>query len=212
MKSWLVRPTILVLVACGPGDSSTAGTDSSSGSTTTTAGTGSSGPSGTAGTGSGSGGTGGSCPDPGQYFVPGCGEPSPGDAPIEAGCHVPCSETEPCASGTCVTAWVDPCYGSPCGACGGQQGLCMEGLPTGVECESDDQCQSGVCWDFSTYDACCFGTVCSGMCETNQDCIDLATGAGAETPDAAVCGPDGRCDLVSTGLGSFACANDHMCG
>lgn len=150
--------------------------------------------------------------DPAQYFVPGCGDPSPGDAAIEPGCYEPCDENTPCSSGNCVTAWIDPCHGSPCGACGGQQGLCLEGLPAGAECESDAQCMSGVCWDFNTYDECCFGTACSDMCETQQDCIDVATAANAPYPDSAICGTDGRCDLVSTGIGAFACAGGPMCG
>ena len=84
--------------------------------------------------------------------------------------------------------------------------MCLPGAPTGDECRGDDQCASGVCWDLNDYDQFCFGTVCSGLCTTKADCVALATAANAATPDAAQCGADGKCDLMSTGLGLFACA------
>jgi hypothetical protein len=80
-------------------------------------------------------------------------------------------------------------------------------IPVGGDCTDDAECQSGVCWDFADYDPLCFGAVCSGECRTDDDCIQLATDAGAQSPEGAHCGDDGRCDLVGTGLGTFACAN-----
>ncbi len=150
---------------------------------------------------------------PANHFVPGCGDSPPGNATIEEGCYQPCDDDTPCSSGNCVVAWIDPCVDSPCAACGGEQGLCLEGLSTGTECLSDAECLSGVCWDFNTYDECCFGTVCSGRCESDGDCIDLANAANASSPDTATCGTDGRCDLVGTGLGLFGCAGGGpVCG
>jgi hypothetical protein len=154
--------------------------------------------------------TGITCAAPEQY-VPGCGEPSPSSAVIEPGCYVQCDEHSPCETGLCMLAWIDPCYGAACGACGGEQGLCLDDLPTGSPCGADEHCTSGVCWDFNDYDPCCFGTVCSGPCETDDECIELAQVAEAPDPPGAQCGPDGRCDLMGAGLGSFACAGP-MCG
>lgn len=212
-----VMPSLFVCVlACGPGVSSdddggttasqsSTGSDATSVATTTSQGTEST-SSGQDST-DGSSGTGAMCDAPAQYFVPGCEGPSPGDAGIEPGCYVPCDEANPCTEGVCVTAWVDPCYGSPCGACGGQQDLCLDALPTGASCESDPHCSSGVCWNFNDYDECCFGTACTGPCETDQDCITLAEEAGSASPELSVCGPDGRCDALSMGVGDgFACA------
>jgi hypothetical protein len=79
-------------------------------------------------------------------------------------------------------------------------------LAVGAECEHDSQCETGVCWDFNDYDPFCFGTVCSGKCESDEECRALAAGAGAASPESARCGSDERCDLVGTGLGLFACA------
>jgi hypothetical protein len=209
---------IVVLSACGPGtskestgadgsDGTSDGTESSGAASTSTS-TGSSGQDG-----SSSGDTGIACMALAEYFVPGCGDPALGNAVIEPGCYEPCSEEDACSVGFCAVAWIDPCYGSPCGACGGEQGLCLEGLPTGAECRMDAQCLSGVCWDFNAYDECCGGTVCSGTCETDRDCLGLAQAAGAPNPEGASCGVDGRCDLVGTGLGSFVCAGGGpMCG
>jgi hypothetical protein len=77
--------------------------------------------------------------------------------------------------------------------------------PVGMECRADGDCESGVCWDFADYDRACYGTICSGECESDDDCIALATDAGAPSPELATCGDDGRCDLVGTGLGAFVC-------
>ena len=79
--------------------------------------------------------------------------------------------------------------------------------PIGAECTDDADCSSGVCWDFSDYDPFCFGAICSSECEEDEDCVDVATDAGSIAPENAYCGEDGRCDLVGTGLGAFACAS-----
>jgi len=79
-------------------------------------------------------------------------------------------------------------------------------LPIGDPCSDDNQCATGVCWDFSDYDPLCFGAVCSDSCITHQDCINAFNAAGAPFPQGATCGLDGRCDPVSSGFGAFACA------
>ncbi len=80
-------------------------------------------------------------------------------------------------------------------------------LSTGVsDCERDDQCEAGVCWDFQDYDSLCGGSVCSLACETDFDCQAAADEAGGSDPAAARCGDDGTCVLVGTGLGFFVCS------
>jgi hypothetical protein len=86
--------------------------------------------------------------------------------------------------------------------CGGGKG----GGPVGGDCTVDDDCPTGLCWDFSEHDPLCGGRVCSIECTTDDHCIDAATAAGAEQPEQANCGSDSQCDLVGTGLGSFQCA------
>lgn len=82
------------------------------------------------------------------------------------------------------------------------------GTPTGMGgCSSDAECEGGACWDFSDYDSFCFGTVCSVPCSTDAECRDAAAGAGASSPDRATCEDDGKCNLMSAGLGGpYACA------
>lgn len=87
-------------------------------------------------------------------------------------------------------------------ACGGGSG----GPPVGDDCEVDSDCVSNVCWDFSDYDPFCQGKVCSASCTIDDDCIEMATNAGAASPEEAQCGADQLCDFVGTGLGLFACA------
>jgi hypothetical protein len=80
------------------------------------------------------------------------------------------------------------------------------GLPLGAVCAEDNECESGVCWDFADYDPWCGGAVCSITCVTNLDC-ELAFGAaGAPDPAGATCGYDLRCDPVGSGIGAFWCA------
>jgi hypothetical protein len=74
------------------------------------------------------------------------------------------------------------------------------------DCERDNQCETGVCWDFHDYDSLCGGSVCSLECGTDFDCQAAADEAGGSDPAAARCGEDGKCDLVGTGLGSFVCS------
>ena len=74
------------------------------------------------------------------------------------------------------------------------------------DCASDDACETGVCWDFSDYDALCGGSVCSTTCAEDSECVDAATSAGADTPASATCGDDGRCSFIGTGLGVYFCA------
>lgn len=58
-----------------------------------------------------------------QWLVPGCGEP----ALDAAGCH----PIEPCTAGSCgegeacATVVIDPCWNSPCDACGAEQNVCQ---------------------------------------------------------------------------------------
>lgn len=80
-------------------------------------------------------------------------------------------------------------------------------LEIGDECSADGECISGVCWDFNHYDNLCFGTACSGECSNDDDCVALMTDAGAPYPEGSSCGGDGRCSVVGTGFGSFACAS-----
>lgn len=80
-------------------------------------------------------------------------------------------------------------------------------LEVGEECSVDGECISGVCWDFNHYDGLCFGTACSGECSNDDDCVALMTDAGAPYPEGSSCGPDGRCSVVGTGFGAFACAS-----
>jgi hypothetical protein len=80
-------------------------------------------------------------------------------------------------------------------------------LATGTAgCTADAQCDEGVCWDFADYDALCGGTVCSRSCSDDAECVSAATTAGATTPSAAMCGSDGKCNFMGTGLGSYFCA------
>jgi len=81
-----------------------------------------------------------------------------------------------------------------------------ESPTVGGPCEVDGDCSSGICWDFADHDSLCFGKVCSAECQTDDDCIALATSAAASVPANASCGSDLQCDLVTTGLGSFSCA------
>lgn len=80
------------------------------------------------------------------------------------------------------------------------------GLGIGETCEDDDECASGVCWDFSDYDKMCGGAVCSTTCKNTDECIEAFEEAGAPTPKGSTCGEDGRCDPVGTGFGDFVCA------
>ena len=95
-------------------------------------------------------------------------------------------------------------------AAGDSDGL---GLNVGEECSRDRDCVTIVCWDFNDYDECCFGAVCSGSCDFDEDCRELAAEVGASRPDAASCGSDGRCDLAGAGVGAFTCAGgEPPCG
>ncbi|MBI5509346.1 MAG: hypothetical protein HY903_11390 [Deltaproteobacteria bacterium] len=61
---------------------------------------------------------------PGDYYVPGCGEPA-----LPAGCYFPCNEAvvpSPCPFGfSCQSRVVDPCWPGDCDACGMQVELCI---------------------------------------------------------------------------------------
>ncbi len=89
---------------------------------------------------------------------------------------------------------------------GGSSSTGAEGLAIGEDCTSDEDCASGVCWDFSDYDKACFGAVCSATCKSSDECAEAFEAAGAPTPKGATCGKDGRCDPVGSGFGNFACA------
>lgn len=60
------------------------------------------------------------------YFSRGC-SPSDGYAlPAEDECYVTCDGSgAACDAGTCTLAWIDPCAGGDCAACGGEAWLCM---------------------------------------------------------------------------------------
>ncbi len=80
-------------------------------------------------------------------------------------------------------------------------------LPIGAECTQNQDCISGVCWNFADYDPWCGGAVCSDRCEDTEYCVELAFEAGAGDPTGALCGEDGLCDFVGAGLGDFWCAD-----
>lgn len=80
------------------------------------------------------------------------------------------------------------------------------GVVVGGDCEVDADCPTRLCWDFMEHDQFCNGTICSIACTTTDECVDAAEAAGSTNPEGAFCGSDGECDLVSTGLGAFACA------
>lgn len=77
-------------------------------------------------------------------------------------------------------------------------------LPVGDPCEADAECATGVCWDLGDYDPACGGTACSGPCRGDDDCVALIMDAGGDG-EASMCGADGRCTMVGTGLGAFFC-------
>ena len=79
-------------------------------------------------------------------------------------------------------------------------------LPTGSDCAEDNDCASGVCWDFNDYDELCFGAACSVECANDDECVLAFEEAGAQDPEASYCGRDGRCWVLGTGFGGFACA------
>ena len=79
-------------------------------------------------------------------------------------------------------------------------------LQLGDVCVEDNECESGVCWDFYDYDPYCGGAVCSITCVITQDCIDAFTVAGAADPNASGCGGDFRCTPIGTGFGAFWCS------
>jgi hypothetical protein len=76
----------------------------------------------------------------------------------------------------------------------------------GVDCAIDTDCSSNVCWNFHDYDPWCGGAVCSELCTTDQQCVNVFIAAGAPNPSGAFCGFDGRCDPMGTGMGAFFCA------
>ena len=84
------------------------------------------------------------------------------------------------------------------------------GAPVGDPCEADGDCSTGICWDFSDYDAFCSGTACSGACDTDEDCTQLILDAGGEYPDESFCGDDGRCWMLGTGFGSYVCQSSDQ--
>lgn len=59
------------------------------------------------------------------FYTPGC---SPGATPTPDPdtCYTSCDgEGAYCDAGTCTAAWIDPCAGGECAACGGEAWLCM---------------------------------------------------------------------------------------
>jgi len=73
----------------------------------------------------------------------------------------------------------------------------------GQACTADQQCVTGVCWDYADYDALCGGAFCSDTCSTDEECRQMVKAAKGNT-DNAKCGTDGRCVLVGC-LGQFYC-------
>lgn len=111
----------------------------------------------------------------------------------DAGGDEPCPPCTPPPELTCIGT-------GPCG-CGPY--IC----DFGDTCAEDNECSSGVCWDFGDLDPLCGGSGCSMSCTESQDCIDFATQAGASNPENATCNVNNECDLVGTGLGGpFVCA------
>lgn len=172
---------VLALVACSCSDAHTAADGGGDGSAAdggeTDAATPDAAADGGAGTDAGEGDAGGACPPDRRFFELGCGpvEPGSGIRPLpEAGCYIECSGAgDPvCPDGTaCERAWVNPCPCEPgeecCGACGGEQWLCLEpevqmcGGFAGLECPDGE-----VCVDDPS-DACdpdMGGADCPGIC------------------------------------------------
>ena len=59
------------------------------------------------------------------FDVPFCDDDS---LPIaEPGCYDPCSETEPCATGSCTEAWVGCGPTADCDVCGVSASVCLAG-------------------------------------------------------------------------------------
>ncbi|MCB9549703.1 MAG: hypothetical protein H6706_28180 [Myxococcales bacterium] len=75
----------------------------------------------------------------------------------------------------------------------------------GNDCRGDGDCASGICWDWSQYDAFCGGRACSVGCRNDADCEAAFRGAGAPSPGDSRCGADGRCTVIGTGFGAFFC-------
>ena len=65
--------------------------------------------------------------------------------------------------------------------CGGDDGA-LPGEPIGATCETNIDCQTGVCWDFHDHDMLCAGKVCSTTCTTDAECVDAASRHGAFGP------------------------------
>lgn len=66
--------------------------------------------------------------DAGFGYVPGCEAPEGYVLPDPDTCYTGCAGPDDpvCDAGTtCAEAWVDPCAGGDCGACGGTTWLCV---------------------------------------------------------------------------------------
>lgn len=44
----------------------------------------------------------------------------------------------------------------------------------GDDCYLDEDCRSGVCWDYSEVDPACIGRMCSMPCNDNVQCVEAA--------------------------------------
>ena len=61
--------------------------------------------------------------------------------------------------------------------------LTDQGGLLGDECWTHPDCESGVCWTWSSVDPACLGNMCSLACQTDQDCADAADQIKARKPD-----------------------------
>ncbi len=89
---------------------------------------------------------------------------------------------------------------------GGESTAGLGDTPVGQDCMADNDCMSGVCWDFADYDPFCGGAICSVGCKDNQDCVDAFGAVGAPAANNVTCGMDNRCVALESGLGAFFCA------
>ncbi len=67
-----------------------------------------------------------------MYAVPGCEPAPPYTVEVtEEGCYEVCEggDSTQCNEGACVQAWIDPCHGAACDACGSESWICMAGEP-----------------------------------------------------------------------------------
>lgn len=53
----------------------------------------------------------------------------------------------------------------------------------GDECWAHSDCESGVCWTWSSVDSACLGNMCSLACQADQECAEAAEQIKARKPE-----------------------------